>query len=76
MTQTRTIWPRLMKLETAASYCDMSAPYFKKQVEAGLFPVPVIEDGRTKRFDRYAIDRAIDLLSQPKQTVRMGDRRI
>jgi len=76
MNAARTIWPRLMKLETAASYCDMSATYFKKQMEAGFFPPPVFEDGRTKRFDRNAIDRALDTLSNPQQTISMGDRRL
>lgn len=76
MKTARTIWPRLMKLETAASYCDMSATYFKKQMDAGLFPKPVIQDGRTKRFDRKAIDRALDMLSNPQQAISMGDRRL
>jgi len=76
MRKNRTIWPRLMKLETAADYCDMSATYYKKLMDTGLLPKPTIEDGRTKRIDRAAIDRAIDLLSQPKQTARMGDRRL
>ena len=65
-----------MKLQTAASYCDMSTAYFMKQVDAGLFPKPVFEEGRTKRFDKCEIDRAIDLLSHPTNRPVIGDRRI
>lgn len=77
MTQNRTErWPRLMKLSTAAMYCDMSEPYFKGLVENGTMPKPLIEDGRTKRFDRQAIDRVLDSMTAPQQPAPMGGQRI
>ncbi|MDX2235303.1 MAG: hypothetical protein NW200_12465 [Hyphomonadaceae bacterium] len=51
-------WPRLMRRETAAAYCDMSADQFDRQC-----PVPAKDQGwRGLRWDRAALDRWIDNL--------------
>jgi hypothetical protein len=56
--------PRLMSGKAAAAYCGVAAPTFAKWVAAGLMPAPVM--GR--RWDRKAIDIALDLASGIRTT--------
>ena len=60
-------WPRLMRRETAAAYCDMSPVQFDRQC-----PVPAKDQGwRGLRWDRLALDRWIDNL--PDRTTKELD---
>jgi excisionase family DNA binding protein len=52
--------PRLMTAKEAAAYCGVSAPTLRKWVADGSIPGPV---NRLKRFDRHAIDAALDKAS-------------
>ena len=55
-------WPRMMKLGTAAQYCDLSAPAFLGEVAAGRLPAPVLL-GKRDHWDRLALDRALAILT-------------
>lgn len=48
-------WPRLMKLGTAAAYCDMTLPEFEREVAAGRLPGP----WRFGRWSRPQLDDAL-----------------
>lgn len=52
--------PRLLSRDKAAAYCDMSASRFSQLVKAGTLPAAI---PGTTRYDRMAIDRALDKLS-------------
>jgi predicted DNA-binding transcriptional regulator AlpA len=54
-------WPRMLRLKTAAAYCDLSHEAFLREVAAGRLPRPV-ELGGAARWDRTAIDLALDEL--------------
>lgn len=41
-----TIWPRMMKAKTAASYCDLSEAAFEREICAGRLPAGVMLGGR------------------------------
>ena len=54
-------WPALLRRSTAASYCDMTAAEFEREVNAGRLPMPVkIGDG--ERWHRVAIDQQLERL--------------
>ena len=57
------LWPRLLSLELAAGYVDLSAAAFLRGVKAGRYPAPIV-DGRRRHWDRLAIDRAVDQRSR------------
>jgi predicted DNA-binding transcriptional regulator AlpA len=57
-----TDWPRLMKRQTAAAYCDLSVAAFERGVNAGRFPMPVRLE-RDERWCRKALDKALDQLT-------------
>ena len=61
-----TAWPRMMKLATAARYCDLSPPAFLGEVAAGRLPLPV-ELGKRDHWDRLALDKALAILSGEEQ---------
>lgn len=54
-------WPRLMKLASAASYCDMTPAAFQREVAAGRLP-PGRKIGNREHWDKVSLDRAIDAL--------------
>lgn len=54
------IVPRLMRKDEAAAYCAVTPSRLSQLVRAGTLPGPV---PGTTRFDRVAIDRALDKLS-------------
>lgn len=54
------IEPRLLTKEQAAAYCGYSPSSFARHVDAGTFPGPV---PATHRWDRKALDRALDRAS-------------
>lgn len=45
-----TRWPHMMKLATAAQYCDLSPSAFNAEVAAGRLPSPVNLGGRDHWF--------------------------
>lgn len=55
-------WPRMMKLKTAAAYCELSQPAFMREVASGRLPPPVLLGGGD-RWDLKAIDKALDEIS-------------
>ena len=66
MTATRTltqigIAPRLLTREQAAAYCGVGVTTFTTWVRRGMVPGPV---SGTHRWDRKAIDGALDALSR------------
>lgn len=60
-------WPRLMRLGVAAEYCGLSPERFKATVK-----VEALEIGSARMWDRDALDRWVDSLSQPEQHERQG----
>jgi hypothetical protein len=54
------IAPRLLTREQAAAYCGVGLTTFTGWVRRGIVPGPV---HRTHRWDRMAIDAALDVLS-------------
>ena len=56
-------WPRMLSVAQAAAYVGLSVNTFKARI-GNPFPAP-IRFGRRRLFDRLAIDRAVDALSQP-----------
>lgn len=54
-------WPRLLKLKSAAEYCDMTTAAFEKEVLSGRLPNGRVIGGR-EHWDKVALDRAIDAL--------------
>jgi predicted DNA-binding transcriptional regulator AlpA len=54
------IAPRLLTREQAAAYCGISLTTFTAWIRRGIVPGPVPE---THRWDRKAIDAALDALS-------------
>jgi predicted DNA-binding transcriptional regulator AlpA len=55
------IAPRLLKREQAAAYCGLSVHGFSDWVKTGRLPGPI---AGTIRWDRMAIDAALDVLSR------------
>ncbi len=55
------IAPRLLTREQAAAYCGVGTTTFAAWIRHGMIPGPV---QRTHRWDRKAIDAALDALSQ------------
>lgn len=55
------IAPRLLTREQAAAYCGLSVHGFSDWVKAGRLPGPI---RGTIRWDRKAIDAALDVLSR------------
>lgn len=58
-----TIWPRMMKRQTAAAYCDLSVGAFEREITAGRLPAPVTLGGR-EHWCKKALDRALAGLFQ------------
>lgn len=54
--------PRVLNTRQAAAYVGVSAQTFDKLVERGVFDRPLMLDER-RRWDRHALDRAMDKLS-------------
>ena len=52
--------PRILTKRQAAEYCGLSLSGYQAWVDQGLVPGPL---PGTKRYDRLAMDRAIDELS-------------
>lgn len=59
-------WPRMLKRQTAASYCDLSVAAFEREINAGRLPAPVMLGGR-EHWCKNALDRALDQLTGAEQ---------
>jgi len=59
---TKPYWPRMMKLKTAAQYCDLAPADFMREVATARLPSP-IKLGGTDHWDREAIDADLSRLS-------------
>lgn len=55
-------WPRMMKRQTAAAYCDLSVAAFEREIVAGRLPSSVQLGGR-EHWCRNALDKALDNLT-------------
>ena len=55
----RGLAPRLLDLDLAAAYVDLSPEAFLAGIEAGRYPQP-LKDGRRQHWDRKALDAAVD----------------
>jgi len=55
-------WPMMMKVKTAAAYCDMSVSAFQREVTAGNLPGPA-SLGRVDHWHRPTLDRALSLIA-------------
>jgi predicted DNA-binding transcriptional regulator AlpA len=64
--------PRGLQREAAAQYIGVSVGKFDEMVSDGRMPKPVQIDGR-KVWDRRALDRAFDTLSNTKEVVNPWD---
>lgn len=54
---------RVLSRGEAASYVGISPGHFNRLVKAGTLPGSLPAYGRTRRWDRVAIDRAVDRIS-------------
>jgi hypothetical protein len=52
----------MMKVKTAAAYCDMAVASFVGEVQSGRFPKSVVIGGR-EHWCRNALDLALDRLT-------------
>ncbi len=51
-------WPRFMRAETAAAYCDeVSVAAFRRKV-GSVYPLPVTRKGSRQKWDRMELDLA------------------
>jgi hypothetical protein len=55
-------WPRMMRLGTAAAYCDMPSAAFEREVAGGRLPDSVMLGGQ-KRWSRAQLDGALERLT-------------
>lgn len=55
-------WPRMMKLKTAAQYCDLVPADFLREVAAARLPLPVAFGG-ADHWDRELLDQDLSRLS-------------
>lgn len=54
---------RVLNREEAASYVGISRGHFNKLVDDGTLPGPLPGYGRIRRWDKAALDRALDISS-------------
>lgn len=63
-------WPRLMRADTAAAYCDEKSVEAFLRAVGSLYPEPIRVSGKGDRWLKDALDRAIDRLSSSAGTLR------
>lgn len=59
-------WPRWMREDNAAAYCDISTGTFRALVAEGKLPAGQLLSARIRLYDRHAIDAALERLSSPE----------
>lgn len=57
-----TPWPRMLKRDKAAAYCDLSVAAFEREIVAGRLPAGVMLGGR-EHWCKNALDKALDQLT-------------
>lgn len=57
-----TDWPAMMKVDTAARYCDLSRSAFLGEVARGRLPTPVTFGGKD-HWHRPALDNALAIIA-------------
>lgn len=62
----RMLSPRGLRVDEAANYVGISVGHFKKLVREGVLPQSMSHFGGARRWDRSALDRALDNLSGNK----------
>jgi hypothetical protein len=55
-------WPRIMRRETAAMYCDLTPAQFEREVADARMPMPFKLAGK-EMWSRAAIDEMVNRLS-------------
>jgi predicted DNA-binding transcriptional regulator AlpA len=55
--------PRMMRLERAAAYVDVSPSTFLRMVDEGVMPKPIVHHG-VRVWDRIEVDAACDDLKE------------
>jgi len=55
-------WPRMMRRETAAAYCDLSPVKFIQEVSSGRLPQPV-KLGSEDHWCRVALDADLNRIA-------------
>lgn len=55
-------WPAMMRRTLAASYCDLSAQGFEREILAGNLPQPVMLGGQ-EHWSKDQLDRSLAELS-------------
>jgi hypothetical protein len=63
MSHSPLIEPRGLAREVAAAYCGLAPSTFDARVHDGVLPKPMYPCGRTRVWDRWALDRAMSALS-------------
>lgn len=57
-----TAWPRMMRKQMAAQYCQLSLAGFEREMIAGRLPTPVLLDGKEHWCIRQ-LDKALDAIT-------------
>lgn len=55
-------WPRMMRVQTAARYCDLTTEQFEREVSKGRLPIPVMLGG-SPHYSRVQIDEMLGRLT-------------
>lgn len=55
-------WPRMMRRETAAMYCDLTPAEFEREVADARMPLPIKLGGK-EHWSRIAIDEMLNRLT-------------
>ncbi len=55
-------WPKMMRRQLAAQYCDLSIAEFEREINAGRLPTPV-RLGNHDHWSRTRIDECLERLT-------------
>lgn len=56
-------WPRILRVDLAAAYCGVSEGTFRKMVNDGTYPSPLIKRPGVVAWDKTQIDKSIDRMA-------------
>ena len=68
---TKPYGPRMLKLRTAAQYCDLAPAAFLREVAAARLPLPVVLGGED-HWDREQLDQDLSRLTGAVDDWRKG----
>jgi transposase len=60
-----------MSEEDAAEYVGVSVAQFRRERDAGIWPLPVQRGCRRNTYDRKRLDQAVDRLEETNETLSM-----